>query len=149
VYDRLRRWRGRRAYELWHDPPTNSERIPIRFGRLKPLFTALGITPRWAYLDVAPDLVRVRMGWGFCVDIPRPSIRSVRRIRNAVSIGVHGWRGRWLVNGASGPLVAVAIEPSAPARVMGFPIRLRELSVSVDDPDAVIAALSPLRAGAA
>jgi hypothetical protein len=115
---------------------------------LKPLFTALGITPGRACLDVAPDLVRVRMGWGFCADVPRRSIRSVRRVRDAVSIGVHGWGGRWLVNGASGPLVAIAIEPSAPARVMGVPIRLRELIVSVEDPGAVIAALSPARAGA-
>jgi hypothetical protein len=114
---------------------------------LKPLFAALGVTPGQAYLDVAPDRVRVRMGWGFRADVRRPSIRSVRRVRNAVSIGVHGWRGRWLVNGASGPLVAIAIEPSAPARVIGFPIRLRELIVSVEDPDAVIAALSPARAG--
>jgi hypothetical protein len=141
------RLRCARAHPVCHDPPTNSERIPIRFGRLKALFTALGITRGRAYLDVAPNLVRVRMGWGFCADVPRPSIRSVRRVRNAVSIGVHGWRGRWLVNGASGPLVAIAIDPSAPARVMGFPIRLRELIVSVEDPDAVIAALSPVRAG--
>ena len=115
---------------------------------MKPLFTALGITPAHAYLDVAPDLVRVRMGWAFRADVPRASIRAVRRVRNALSIGVHGWRGHWLVNGASGPLVAIAIEPSAPARVMGVPIRLRELIASVEDPDAVIAALSPPRAGA-
>jgi hypothetical protein len=131
-----------------HDPATSSERIPIRFGRLKALFTALGITPGHAYLDVGQELVRVRMGWGFRAEVPRTSIRSVRRARNTVSIGVHGWRGRWLVNGASGPLAAIAIEPSAPARVMGLPIRLRELIVSVEDPDAVIAALSPARAGA-
>jgi hypothetical protein len=131
-----------------HDPATSSERIPIRFGRVKPLFTALGITPAHAYLDIAPDLVRVRMGWAFRADVPRASIRAVRRVRNALSIGVHGWRGHWLVNGASGPLVAIAIEPSAPARVMGVPIRLRELIASVQDPDAVIAALSPPRAGA-
>ena len=56
---------------------------------------------------------------------------------------MHGWRGHGLVNGAAGPLVAVAIDPPAPARVLGFPIRLRELIVSVEDPDAVIAELRP------
>jgi hypothetical protein len=136
------------AEPVCHDPATSSERIPIRFGRLKALFTALGIMPAHAYLDVGPELVRVRMGWGFRAEVPRTSIRSVRRVRNTVSIGVHGWRGRWLVNGAAGPLVAIAIEPSAPARVMGFPIRLRELTVSVEDPDAVIAALTRASAGA-
>ncbi|MEA2130368.1 MAG: hypothetical protein QOJ85_3259, partial [Solirubrobacteraceae bacterium] len=134
---------------VWHDPATDSTRIPIRFGRLKPLFTLLGITPGWSYIDVAPDIVRVRMGWAFGADVSRTSIRSARRVRNAISIGVHGWRGRWLVNGAAGPLVAVAIDPPAPARVLGFPVRLRELVVSVDDPDALIRALSPVRAAAA
>jgi hypothetical protein len=116
---------------------------------LKPLFTVLGMTPGRAYLDLGAELVRVRMGWGFRADVPRPSIRAARRARNSISIGVHGWRGRWLVNGAAGPNVAVAIDPSAPARVLGFPIRLRELMVSVEDPDAVIAELSPVRSGVA
>ena len=103
----------------------------------------LCLTPRRSYLELAADRVRVRMGWGFRADIPRPSLRAPRRVSNAISIGVHGRRGRWLVNGAAGPLVAVAIDPPAPARVLGVPIRLRELIVSVPDPDAVIAELSP------
>jgi hypothetical protein len=103
----------------------------------------LCLTPRRSYLELAADRVRVRMGWGFRADIPRPSLRAPRRVPNAISIGVHGRRGRWLVNGAAGPLVAVAIDPPAPARVLGVPIRLRELIVSVPDPDAVIAELSP------
>jgi hypothetical protein len=88
-------------------------------------------------------MVRVRMGWAFRADVPRRSIRDAGRVPNAISIGVHGLRGRWLVNGASGPLVALSIEPPAPARVCGVPIRLRELTVSVDDPDGVIDELGP------
>jgi hypothetical protein len=121
----------------------NGTRIPIRFGRLRLLFTALGLVPRWSYLELAADRLLIRMSWGFYADVPRPSLRSARRIPNAISIGVHGWRGRWLVNGAAGPLVAVGIDPPAPARVLGVPVRLRELIVSVEDPDAVIAELSP------
>ena len=34
---------------------------------------------------------------------------------------MHRWRGRWLVNGAAGPLVAIEIDPPARARVLGFP----------------------------
>jgi hypothetical protein len=133
-----------------HDAVTDSARLPIRFGHLEPLFRLLGITPSSSYVDIGPDRVRVRMGWAFGAALPRTSIRSARRVpRNAISIGVHGWRGRWLVNGAAGPLVAVAIDPPAPARVLGVPVRLRELVVSVDDPDALIRALSPVRAAAA
>lgn len=83
------------------------------------------------------------MSWGFHADVPRRSIRSVRRERNAyLSLGVHGWRGRWLVNGAAGPLVALVIEPPVRARVCGVPVRLTELFVSVEDPDAAISELS-------
>ncbi len=118
-------------------------RIPIRFGRLKAVLVACGLTPRRSYLDLGPDTIRVRMGWGFRADIPRTSIRAARRVGDSVSIGVHGWRGRWLVNGASGPLVALQLEPQVRARAVGFPIRLRELIVSVDDPDGVVRALRP------
>jgi hypothetical protein len=121
----------------------------MRFGHLEPLFWLLGITRGSSYVDVAPDRVRVRMGWAFGTQMPRTSIRSARRVRNAISIGVHGWRGRWLVNGSAGPLVAIAIDPPARARVLGFPVRLRELIVSVDDPDALIRELSPLPAAIA
>jgi hypothetical protein len=147
-------WGGRRSAVgwglLWDDPSVSSARIPIRFGRWKPVLIVLGWTPRRSYLEVDPDRVGVRMSWGFHADVPRPSIRSVRRVGNAVmSIGVHGWRGRWLVNGAFGPLVALEIDPPVRARVSGIPIRLRELLVSVDDPDAVVAELSPEGVGAA
>ncbi|MFL5867433.1 MAG: hypothetical protein ACJ766_10095 [Thermoleophilaceae bacterium] len=128
----------------------NGGRIPIRFGRWKPLLVLIGWTPSRSYLDVDPDRVGVRMSWGFHADLPRRSIQSVRRVGNAVtSIGVHGWRGRWLVNGAFGPLVALEIDPPVPARACGIPIRLRELLVSVEDPDTVVSKLSPGGVGAA
>jgi hypothetical protein len=134
----------------WHDPSMNSARIPIRFGRWKPLLIVFGWTPRRSYLEVDPDRVGVRMGWGFHADLPRRSIRSVRRVGNAVmSIGVHGWRGRWLVNGAYGPLVALEIDPPVRARACGIAVRLSELLVSVEDPDAVISQLSAGGVGAA
>jgi hypothetical protein len=135
---------------LWHDPSVSSARIPIRFGRWKPLLILIGWTPGRSYLEVDPDRVGVRMSWGFHADVPRRSIRSVRRVGNAVmSIGVHGWRGRWLVNGAFGPLVALEIDPPVRARASGVSVRLSELLVSVEDPDAVISQLSPGEVGAA
>ena len=131
--------RGQACDDAWID----AARIPIRFGRLKPLLVACGLTPAHSYLELGPDMIRVRMGWGFRADIPSASIRAARRVGDNISIGVHGWRGRWLVNGASGPLVALQIEPPARARAVGFPIGLRELIVSVDDPDGVVRALRP------
>lgn len=57
-------------------------------------------------------------------------------------IGVHGWRGRWLVNGAARGLVTVEIDPPARARVLGVPVRLRTLCVSVESPEELISALN-------
>ncbi len=116
-------------------------RIPIRFGRLRPLLAVLGLTPRCSYLDVAAERVRVRMGWAFRAEIPRASIRAIAPARHALSIGVHGWRGRWLVNGAAGPLATLTIDPVARGRIAGLPVRLRELTISVDDVNALIGAL--------
>ena len=122
----------------------NAERIPIRFGRLKWLLIAIGLTPSRAYLDVGPDLVSVHMSWCFHADVPRASIRSVSQVKNPYpgSFGAHGWRGRWLINGAAGPLVAVEIEPPVRAHTVKIPVRLCQLLVSVDDPDEVVAKLS-------
>ena len=107
-----------------------------------PLLIVFGMPPWAAYLDIGPDLVRVRMGVGFRAEFPRASIRSPQTLPNQISIGVHGGRGGWLVNGASGPLVALCLDPPSRARVYGVPVRLRKLVVSVDDPDALIAELS-------
>lgn len=97
--------------------------------------------PGKAYLDLGPESVRVRMGLGFRAEFPRASIRCPRRRRNLFSVGVHGARGGWLVNGAQGPLVTFSLDPPSRARVRGFPVRLQTLTVSVDDPDALIAEL--------
>ncbi len=127
----------------------SQRRIPIRFGRLKPLFAILGLPGRWCYLDLGPDVVSVRMGWAFRSAVRRHSIVAITPGANVLSIGVHGWRGRWIINGAAGPIVALTIDPGARGRVIGWPVRVRKLRVSVDDPAALIAALGPPLDGAA
>jgi len=87
--------------------------------------------------------IRVRMGLGFWTTIPRTSVRSVADVghRRVLGWGVHGWRGRWLVNGSSSGLVTIELDPAARARVLGIPVRLRELTVSVVEPAALVADL--------
>lgn len=117
-------------------------RIPIRFGRLRPVFMALGLTPARSDVELAGDVVRGRMSWAFDASIPRSAIRAAApRADRAWSIGVHGWRKTWIVNGAAGPLVELAIEPPALARTLGTRHRVGTLAVSVDDPDGLIAML--------
>jgi hypothetical protein len=119
-------------------------RFPIRYTFGKGLVLRLvGAPKRWAYVAVDERRVRVRMSWAFRAKFDRGLVEAAEpapKVR--VTAGAHGWRGRWLVNGASAPLVAIRLKEPARAWVAGFPVRLREVVVSVADPDALIAALS-------
>jgi hypothetical protein len=86
--------------------------------------------------------VRVRHGVMFRAAIPRSSLGPPHRYEGKVySWGVHGWRGRWLVNGSSAGIVVLPLDPPRRAHVLGWPIRVRELAISLDDPDGFLDAL--------
>ena len=101
-------------------------------------------------VEVDADEIRVRMG-SFKLDIPRTSVRSVRRsqarVGRTTGVHSHGGRGRWLVNGSAEGLAELVIDP--PCRVspsidtmFGLgPSRVDQLTVSLDDPDGFIAAV--------
>ena len=113
-------------------------RIPIRYGApWRWLLPLLLLPARLAYLRVDGDVVKVRMGWAFRAKFPRPDVTEVTNHRPVLSIGAHGWNGRWLVNGAHRPIAVVRLSQPARGRVAGFPVKLRELLVSVDDRDAL------------
>ena len=79
------------------------------------------------------------------MSLDRPVADVMGDRRRVVSRGVHGWRGRWLVNGAGVGLVRLRLDPEQRARTLGLPVRLRELIVNVAEPDALIAALATIR----
>jgi hypothetical protein len=79
------------------------------------------------------------MSVGFSTQIPLSSVTNAAPYHGMVTgWGAHGWRGRWLVNGSSKGIVELTVDPPARAYVLGFPIKLRTLRVSVTDPDALI-----------
>ena len=111
---------------------------------MRPLLLLTGSTASSSYVEVTGDQVRVRMGFGFACSFPRDAVAGVARWegRAPLSIGVHGWRGRWLVNGARRPLVIIDLDPVQRARVLGVPVKLEQLIVSVDDPDVLVEELA-------
>jgi hypothetical protein len=120
-----------------------STRFPIRFTGLNRTLAVLGLSPGRSWVDVSDGLLRVRMGWGFHLDAPLDTVRSARLDEGRVwSWGVHGWRGRWLVNGSSSGIVRIDLDPPARARTMGIPISVRELRVSVVGPGGLVAAIA-------
>jgi len=54
---------------------------------------------------------------------------------------VHGFAGRWLVNGSGRGILTLDLKPAQRGYVMGFPVRLRELQVSLERPEDVSAML--------
>ncbi len=104
---------------------------------------AVAMGPRFSSIEVTDTTLRVCMGWGFRATVPRASITSVATDpRRMFSRGAHGWRGRWLVNGSGKGLVTITIDPPTRGFVIGFPIRLRTLTVSAATPTELITALA-------
>ena len=125
-----------------------SRTFPIRYGFFRPLLSVLGTGPAFSGVELDGDHLRVRMGWAFRADVPLASITGAASHKGFVGgIGVHGWRGWWLVNGAARGIVTIDIDPVARARVLGVPVKLRKLQVSVTAPDELIAAVRPSAPG--
>jgi len=123
--------------------PQATLRFPIRFGRAyRILSTALLIAPSDSYVELEGDEVRVRMAWIFRARFPRASVVAASRYRGRpLSRGVHGFAGRWLVNGSGQGIVSLVLAPPPRAWSMVFPLRLSELLVSLEDPEGLLAAL--------
>jgi hypothetical protein len=118
-------------------------RFPIRFERgYRLLSTAILLAPSESFVEIDGSDVVVRMGWAFRARFPKAAIASVAAAPDrSLTRGVHGFGGRWLVNGAGTGILRIDLEPPARASVVGVPVRLKQLLVSVEDPDRVSAAL--------
>ena len=120
--------------------------FPIRYGFFRPLLSVLGGGPHFSGVTIDDRRLRARMGWMFQAEVPLSSVTGAKPHKGMVGgIGVHGWRGQWLVNGSIKGIVDIAIDPPAPARVLGVPVKLKELLVSVEEPDELLASLSGSR----
>ena len=109
-----------------------------------PLSVPLGLGPKRSEMRIEDGTLHGRFGWGFRTEIPLTSIKDAKPSNERVyASGAHGWRGRWLVNGSSEDIVELTIAPPVRAYVMGAPIKLQTLYVSVTDPQALIAACVP------
>jgi len=113
----------------------------FRYGVFRLLLTVLGMGPGLSRVALGADTLHVRMGWAFQAKVPRDRITSAEAVSGLVGgIGVHGWGGRWLVNGAASGLVKITFEPAGRARMV-IPVKLTQLTVSLEDPDGFIAAV--------
>ncbi len=119
-------------------------RFPLRFDAwYRALSSTLLLPPSKAYVEVQDDRIAVRMAWAFRAEFPRAAVRAASELhKHPLSRGVHGWGGRWLVNGSGDRIVVIDLQPSQHGFVAGFPVRLRQLMVSVEEPERLIALLT-------
>jgi hypothetical protein len=122
----------------------SSLRFPISFdGWYRVLSSVLGLLPSRSYVSVDAEAVEVRMGWAFRSRFPRSAVESGSELDiSPLSRGVHGFGGRWLVNGSGRGIVRIELSPRQRAYVMGFPVRLESLLVSVAQPSALASAVA-------
>jgi hypothetical protein len=122
-----------------------SEQFNIAFtGLHRPILSLVGMGPGHSGVTVTDSGVRVHMGWEIDATIPRGRITSAEKATKPPIFGwgVHGWRGRWVVNGSDFGIVRLTIDPPVHARSLVFAIRPHELYISLEDPDRFLAALA-------
>ena len=123
---------------------SNALRFPISFsGLYRWVSNFLLLSTGDSYLEIDGSTVHCRMGWAFRCAFPKAAVASVAEADDApMSRGVHGFAGRWLVNGSGQGILTITLEPIQRAYVMGFPVRLQQLMVSVEDPRSLMSALT-------
>ena len=122
---------------------TNGEVFAFSFNSfIRALMVPMLAGPKRSRVVLSTDQLAVTMGsggWMFSCAVPRSSLSNVGPSTGMVGgYGAHGWRGRWLVNGSGKGLVRMTVEPVARARVMFLPVKLRQLTVSLERPDEFI-----------
>jgi hypothetical protein len=120
-----------------------TSRFPIRFTGLNRAMAVLGLSPAKSWVEVSDERLSVRMSWAFRLDAPLTHVRDARPDHDRVwGWGVHGWRRRWLVNGSSSGLVRIDLNPPVRGNMGPIPITVRELRISVEDPDGLLTAVT-------
>jgi len=121
---------------------SDTRTFPLLYGALRPLLSVLGMGPGLSGVELSGEELHVRMGWAFRARVPRAQITGARAVTGLVGgIGVHGWRGRWLVNGSMSGVVGIDIDPAARAVAVGIPVHLHYLALSLEDPEGFLAAV--------
>jgi hypothetical protein len=106
------------------------------------LLKVCAIPERRRHVDLDDDELVVHLGWAFHLGVPRASVVAALPDHGRIGgIGAHGWAGTWLVNTTSKGLVRLELDPPGRATVVGFPVTVRVLRVSLAEPEAFLASV--------
>lgn len=119
------------------------EVFAFRYGIMRPLLTLLGLGPKFSRIEFRERILDVRFGYGFRAEVPYSAIFNAKPEPGMISgVGVHGWRGSWLVNGSALGLVGFDVDQKVPCRVLGVPVRMLHLRMSLEKPGDFLERLS-------
>lgn len=112
------------------------------------LLAFLGGTPERSYVEIGTDGLEVRFGW-FSQRIPFLEVISVAV--HARTVPWYAYRIGWRTNlrggvalvGSAENLVKLELRAARRVSLMGIPTTMRELYVSLEDPDAFLRAVLP------
>ncbi|EFV13903.2 hypothetical protein HMPREF9336_01232 [Segniliparus rugosus ATCC BAA-974] len=107
------------------------------------LATVFWMGPKRTVIRIVDDVLHVRHGWSFRIDVPLANISSARIYgKRPLGWGVHAFQNGWLVNGSRDGIVIVQFDaPIKPAKAPLFRWPIRSLAISLTDPDGFLAAL--------
>ena len=75
-------------------------------------------------MEVNGEEVRVQMDWAFRSRFRRTAVvLATKADGRPLSRGVHGFAGRWLVNGSGRGILTINLAPIQRGYVMGCPVR--------------------------
>ena len=124
-------------------------RHPLLFptGFVGSLLRLMRFKPEDCYVDLGAAEAEIRLGWMFTGRFPATAIVSAEhftgKVRATKGARVQRLRGgRLTVMTMPAPLVSLRLDPPQQIGVMGIPGDVREMIVSVADPDALIADVS-------
>ncbi|HZR99835.1 MAG TPA: hypothetical protein VFE37_14075 [Chloroflexota bacterium] len=111
----------------------------------RPVLWVVGVVPSTAYVALDGDVVRVRFGF-FRYSFPRASVVGARRVGSAnlltMGVGIHGNLVSALaINGSLSGIVEVRLAPPRRFWVLGIPMRVSRLFLSLKDPEGFVRAL--------
>lgn len=111
---------------------------------MRPLLTVLGGTSSRSFVELDGDTVRLRFGPLFVADLPRSAIVQAQRTRWPWYGGL-GWRlgaGKTVaLTGALAGTVELVLDAPRRVRFCLLPLSCRRIVVSLEEPEALLAAL--------
>jgi hypothetical protein len=121
----------------------DEEIYTFRYGIMRPLLSLVGLGPKFTRVVFHERTLEVRFGYGFRAEIPFSAIYNAKPEPGMIGgVGVHGWRGVWLVNGSAQGLVGFDVDQKIKAKSLGFPIRMLHLRMSLSQPGNFLQRLS-------